>query len=71
MFKLISSKTDKARKLSINQLNGQVTNNIKSLREKLIDIIPNIEVNIDYPEYEDIEVLTNYKVLHSLLSLKE
>ena len=71
IMNLISAKTDKARKLSINQLNGEVTNNIKKLREKLVSIISNIEVNIDYPEYEDIEVLTNEKILPSLLSLKE
>ena len=68
---LISAKTDKARKLSISQLNGEVTNNIKELREKLVSIISNIEVNIDYPEYEDIEILTNEKILPSLLSIKE
>ena len=71
IMNLISAKTEKARKLSINQLNGEVTNNIKELREKLISIISNIEVNIDYPEYEDIEVLTNENILPSLLSMKE
>ena len=71
IMNLISAKTDKARKLSINQLNGEVTNNIKLLREKLVSIISNIEVNIDYPEYVDIEVLTNEKILPSLLSIKE
>ena len=71
IMNLISAKTEKARKLSINQLNGEVTNNIKELREKLVSIISNIEVNIDYPEYEDIEVLTNEKILPSLLSLKD
>ena len=71
IMNLISAKTEKARRLSINQLNGEVTNNIKELREKLVSIISNIEVNIDYPEYEDIEVLTNEKILPSLLSLKD
>ena len=41
IMNLISAKTDKARKLSINQLNGEVTNNIKLLREKLVSIISN------------------------------
>ena len=68
---LISSKTDKARQLSINQLSGKVSNNIAYLREELIKIISNIEVNIDYPEYEDIEVLSNEKILPSIQLLKQ
>ena len=71
IMNLISAKTDKARKLSINQLNGEVTNNIKSLREKLVSIISNIEVNIDYPEYEDIEVVTSEKIKPSIIEAKK
>lgn len=70
IMNLIEAKTDIARKMSINQLNGQVSNVIKTLRNKLIDIISNIEVNIDYPEYEDIEVLTTEKILPQVLSIK-
>ena len=70
IMNLISAKTDKARKLSINQLNGEVTNNIKYLREKLVSIISNIEVNIDYPEYEDIEVVTSEKIKPAILKVK-
>lgn len=68
---LISSKTDKARKLSINTLTGETSNLIKELRNDLVGIISNIEVNIDYPEYEDIEVLTNEKLLPSIKKFKE
>lgn len=68
---LISSKSDKARKISINTLTGETSNLIKKLRSELIGIISNIEVNIDYPEYEDIEVLTNDKILPSIKSFKE
>ena len=71
IMNLISARTDKARKLSINQLNGEVTNNIKSLREKLVSIISNIEVNIDYPEYEDIEVVTSEKIQPSIIEVKD
>ena len=71
IMNLISSKTDKARQLSINQLSGKVSNNIAYLREELIKIISNIEVNIDYPEYEDIEVLSNEKILPSIQLLKQ
>lgn len=71
IMNIISSKTEKSRKLSINQLSGKVSNNIKELRNKLVAIISNIEVNIDYPEYEDIEVITTEKIYPSLLSFKE
>ena len=70
IMNLIEAKTDKARKLSINQLNGTVTNNIKFLREKLVSIISNIEVNIDYPEYEDIEVVTSEKIKPAIIEVK-
>lgn len=68
---LISSKSDKARKISINTLTGETSNLIKDLRGDLVGIISNIEVNIDYPEYEDIEVLTNEKLLPSIKEFKE
>lgn len=68
---LISSKSDKARKISLNTLTGETSNLIKELRSNLIGIISNIEVNIDYPEYEDIEVLTNEKILPEIQKFKE
>jgi len=71
IMNLIEAKTDISRKMSINQLNGQVSNVIKELRTKLVDIISNIEVNIDYPEYEDIEVITAEKIYPQVLSIKE
>ena len=70
IMNLIEAKTDISRKMSINQLNGQVSNIIKELRNNLIDIISNIEVNIDYPEYEDIEVVTSEKVYPQVLKIK-
>ena len=67
---LINAKTEKNRQISINKLNGKASNLVKELREKLIKIISNIEVNIDYPEYEDIEVLTNEKILPEIITFK-
>ena len=68
---LISSKSDKARKMSLNTLTGETSNLIKDLRSDIVGIISNIEVNIDYPEYEDIEVLTNEKILLEIQKFKE
>lgn len=59
---LIESKSDKARRQALGQLNGRVTNYIENLREKIKDILASIEVNIDYPEYYDIEVVTIDKI---------
>lgn len=71
IMNLIEAKTDISRKMSINQLNGQVSNIIKELRTELVDIISNIEVNIDYPEYEDIEEVTSEKIYPQVMLIKE
>ncbi len=55
---VISAKTESSRKMAMNQLAGKVSTLIHNLRQKIVDILANIEVNIDYPEYEDIEEMT-------------
>ena len=55
---LIDAKTESARKMAINGIYGRLSEKINKLRNKALDIGSNIEVNIDYPEYEDIEVMT-------------
>ena len=71
IMNLIESKSEKSREMSIKQLTGSVSNIISKIRTNLIDIISNIEVNIDYPEYEDIEVITNEKILPNIKKIKE
>jgi len=68
---LINSKTEKSRKLAINQVNGEVSKLIKNLRQKVIEILANIEVNIDYPEYEDIEEMTNSMILSNIDNIEK
>ena len=68
---LINSKTEKSRKLAINQVNGEVSKLIKDLRQKVIEILANIEVNIDYPEYEDIEEMTNSMILSNISNIEK
>ena len=68
---LIESKSEEARKLAVDQLSGKTSNLIKKFREELKDIISNIEVNIDYPEYQDIEEFTKEKMQKTLPQLKE
>ena len=55
---MIEAKTENARKMAINGINGKLSLKINNIRDKALDLISNIEVNIDYPEYEDIEVMT-------------
>lgn len=55
---LIESKSDNQRKLAMNSLEGKLKNYIHSFRGPLKKLIANIEVNIDYPEYYDIEEVT-------------
>ena len=55
---LINSETELERKVAINGIKGNISSLIKKLRDELIKIISNIEVNIDYPEYQDIYEVT-------------
>lgn len=50
---IIDSKTDISRKISVGQLNGKLSSVIRNFRDELVSLLANIEVNIDYPEYED------------------
>ena len=55
---LINGKTEEARRVAMNNLQGMGSKLIANLREDLVKIISNIEVNIDYPEYNDIYEVT-------------
>ena len=55
---MINSKTDAARKMSMKGISHELSNKIDELRENILSLIANIEVNIDYPEYEDAVVVT-------------
>jgi tRNA modification GTPase len=67
---LINSKTEKSRKLAMNQVEGKVSNIINRLRKQILSILSNIEVNIDYPEYEDILIVTNEMIEKFIKELK-
>ena len=68
---LINSKTDQARDLAINQVSGKISNMIDNLRKDIVEILASIEVNIDYPEYEDIEEVTNKDLKPKIELLKK
>jgi len=67
---LINSKTENARKLALNEVSGRVSQLIHNLRDKIALLLANIEVNIDYPEYDDIEEVTIPKIEEELKIIK-
>ena len=58
---IINSKTQKESKASMKQLEGFLSKEITKIRNKILDVMVDIEANIDYPEY-DIEEVTNEKI---------
>ena len=68
---IIESKTNDARRLAISTLQGNITKLIKDYRKTLKDLLSQIEVNIDYPEYYDIEVVTKDNIKSSIEVLKK
>jgi tRNA modification GTPase len=56
---LIRAKTDKAMNVALKQLDGKLSKLVTTLRQKLIETVAHVEVNIDYPEYDDVEEMTN------------
>ncbi|HLQ72935.1 MAG TPA: tRNA uridine-5-carboxymethylaminomethyl(34) synthesis GTPase MnmE [Bacillota bacterium] len=56
---VIRAKTDKAMNVALKQMDGRLSQLIQSLRQELIETVAHVEVNIDYPEYDDVEEMTN------------
>jgi tRNA modification GTPase len=68
---LINSKNESKRKVAIKGLNGYVSNIIRNLRQEILELLASIEVNIDYPEYEDAIAMTNDIVKPKITEIKE
>lgn len=67
---LIESKTDASRNLAMNQVSGVVSNLIYLLRRDILNVISAIEVNIDYPEYDDVREIESKEILPLLDNIK-
>ena len=67
---VINSQTDKTLKLANSGLRGDIYNLISGLRTELVNCIASIEVNIDYPEYEEEKEVTNDVLIPILNKLK-
>lgn len=68
---LIMAETESKRKMSMKGATGELSKMIRTLKEKLLSIIANIEVNIDYPEYEDAIVYTNELLKTNIEEIKD
>jgi tRNA modification GTPase len=56
---LIRAKTDRAMNVALGQMEGRLSRLIRKLRQELLEVLAQIEVNIDYPEYDDVEEMTH------------
>ena len=68
---MITSKTDAARRMSMKGISRELSNRIDDLRSNVLELIANIEVNIDYPEYEDAVVVTCDLVKEKMKYIKD
>ena len=66
---VINAKSDKEAKTAVNQLEGALSKKINKIKKEIMDVMINIEVAIDYPEY-DVEDATNKQILEMLNSVE-
>ena len=67
---VINAENSAALKIANSALNGKISTFVDKKRQELLDIIATISVNIDYPEYDDVEQLTNEDILPKLKTIK-
>ncbi|WP_042354583.1 tRNA uridine-5-carboxymethylaminomethyl(34) synthesis GTPase MnmE [Bacillus rubiinfantis] len=60
---VIRAKTDRAMNIALGQMEGRLSKLIRRLRQEILEILAHIEVNIDYPEYDDVEEMTHGMLL--------
>ncbi|MCS4585419.1 tRNA uridine-5-carboxymethylaminomethyl(34) synthesis GTPase MnmE [Staphylococcus aureus] len=67
----IRSKTDRASKVAMNQIEGRLSDLIKKQRQSILEILAQVELNIDYPEYDDVEDATTEFLLEQSKEIKQ
>ncbi|HCX9822699.1 TPA: tRNA uridine-5-carboxymethylaminomethyl(34) synthesis GTPase MnmE [Staphylococcus aureus] len=67
----IRSKTDRASKVAMNQIEGRLSDLIKKQRQSILEILAQVEVNIDYPEYDDVEDATTEFLFEQSKEIKQ
>ena len=66
---ILNAKSDKELKTGVKQLEGFLSNEIAKIKQEILDVMVNIEVAIDYPEY-DVDEVTNKQILDMLESVE-
>lgn len=67
---VIRAKTDKAMHMAVTQLDGNLSRLIKNLRQDILNTLAQVEVNIDYPEYDDVEEMTSQLLVEKAAQVK-
>lgn len=67
----IRSKTDRASRVAMQQIEGRLSILIKRLRQSILEILAQVEVNIDYPEYDDVEEATGTFLMEEARKIEE
>ena len=66
---VINAKSEKEAKTGIKQLEGVLSKKIKEIKQEILDVMVNVDVSIDYPEY-DVEDVTNAEISSMLDSVQ-
>ncbi|XBW81703.1 tRNA uridine-5-carboxymethylaminomethyl(34) synthesis GTPase MnmE [Bacillus velezensis] len=68
---LIRAKTDRAMNVAMNQMEGRLSALVRRLRDELLETLAHVEVNIDYPEYDDVEEMTHQLLVEKASGVKK
>ncbi|MCC2931856.1 MULTISPECIES: tRNA uridine-5-carboxymethylaminomethyl(34) synthesis GTPase MnmE [Bacillus] len=68
---LIRAKTDRAMNVALNQMEGRLSALVRRLRDDILETLAHVEVNIDYPEYDDVEEMTHQLLVEKASSVKK
>lgn len=71
LMDLIQAKTGKAMNASLDQLQGSLSDKIRSLRKQMLATLAQVEVTIDYPEYDDVEEISLNQMNQTAKSVKQ
>ena len=68
---LIRAKTDRAMNVALGQMEGRLSKLIRKLRQEILETLAQVEVNIDYPEYDDVEEMTHKMLMEKAKLVRE
>jgi tRNA modification GTPase len=68
---LIRAKTDRAMNVALGQMEGRLSRLIRGLRQEILEILAHVEVNIDYPEYDDVEEMTHKMLMEKAIYVRD